>query len=111
MDQGATMEQKVFKDIERFSKEKHNLVPIFNSERTKVLLLCLSGGLTVPPHSHPGFEVTLQPLRGKAILPIDGGNEITLIPGEIYFADGAISFSPKNPFDEDFEMLIHLVKR
>ena len=105
------MDKKVFKDVERFSPDKHVHVPIFTSERTKVLLLCLSRGLTVPPHSHPGFEVTLQPLRGKAILPIDDGTEITLTAGEIFFADGASSFSPKNPFDEDFEMLIHLIKR
>jgi quercetin dioxygenase-like cupin family protein len=105
------MDKRVFKDVERFSADKHVHVPIFTSERTKVLLLCLSRGLTVPPHSHPGFEVTLQPLRGKAILPIDDGTEITLTPGEIFFADGASSFSPKNPFDEDFEMLIHLIKR
>lgn len=89
------MERKVFKDVERFSKEKHIHVPLFNSERTKVLLLCLSAGLTVPPHSHPGFEITLQPLRGRAILPIDDGKEITLAPGEVYFVDTAISFSPE----------------
>jgi quercetin dioxygenase-like cupin family protein len=105
------MEQKVLREIERFSKEKHIHVPLFNGERTKVLLLCLSAGLTVPPHSHPGFEITLQPLRGKAILPIDGGKEITLVPGEVFFVDGATSFNPRNPFDEDFEMLIHLIKR
>ena len=105
------MERKVFKDVELFSKQKHIHVSIFNSERTKVLLLCLSGGLTVPTHSHPGFDVTLQPLKGKGILPIEGGKDIELIPGEIYFADGADSFSPQNPFDEDFEMLIHLIKR
>lgn len=105
------MERKVFKDVEQFSKEKHIHVPLFNSERTKVILLCLSAGVTVPPHSHPGFDVTLQPLKGKAILPVDGGEDITIVPGEILFADGAISFNPRNPFEEDFEMLIHLVKR
>jgi quercetin dioxygenase-like cupin family protein len=105
------MEQKVFKEVERFSKEKHIHVPLFTNERTKVLLLCLSAGLTVPPHSHPGFDITLQPLKGKAILPTEGGMEITLKPGEAYFLDGAISFNPRNPFEEDFEMLIHLIKR
>jgi len=105
------MEKRVFEDVRRFSKEKHIHVPIFDSDRTKVLLLCLSAGLTVPPHSHPGFEITLLPLRGKAILPIDNSKEITLIPGEVFLVDGAISFSPRNPFDEDFEMLIHLIKR
>jgi quercetin dioxygenase-like cupin family protein len=105
------MEQKIFKDVERFSKEKHVHVQIFNSERTKVLLLCLSAGQTVPPHSHHGFEITLQPLRGKAILPLDGGEKMTLLPGTIFFVDGSTSLSPQNPFEEDFEMLIHLIKK
>ena len=105
------MEQKTFKDVERFSKEKHIHVPLFTSDRTKVILLCLSAGLTVAPHSHPGFEVTLQPIKGKAVLPVEGGKEIELHEGEIYFMDGAGSFSPRNPFSEDFTMLIHLIKR
>ncbi|HET9216630.1 MAG TPA: cupin domain-containing protein [Terriglobia bacterium] len=104
------MERKVFKEVESFSKEKPIHVPIFAGKRTKVLLLCLSGGLTVPPHSHPGFEITLQPLKGKALLPING-EEIVLVPGEILLVDGEISFSPRNPFDETFEMLIHLIER
>ena len=105
------MERKTFKDVELFSKEKHILVPLFTRERTKVLLLCLSPGQQMPPHSHPGFDVTLQPIKGRALLPTDGGEEITLVPGEIFFVDGSSSFSPDNPFDADFEMLIHLVKR
>ena len=105
------MEEKVFSEVERFSKDKHLHIPLFSSDRTKVLLLCLSAGLTVPPHSHPGFDITLQPLKGRAILPLDGGEEINLVPGHILFVDGALSFSPRNPFDEDFEMLIHLVLR
>ena len=64
----------------------------------------------MPPHSHPGFEITLQPLKGKALLPING-EEIMLVPGEIFFVDGEVSFSPHNPFDENFEMLIHLIER
>jgi quercetin dioxygenase-like cupin family protein len=105
------MDQKVFSEVERFSKENHVYVPLFSSERTKVLLLCLSAGLTVPPHSHPEFEITLQPLKGKAMLPIDGGTEVPLVPGQILFLDGALSFGIRNPFEDDFEMLIHLVKR
>ena len=105
------MEQKVFKDVERFSKEKHLHVPLFSTERTKVLLLCLSPGLAVPPHSHPGFEITLQPLRGKALLPVQGKEEILLVPGEVFFVDDATTFNPRNPFEEDFVMLIHLVKK
>ena len=105
------MESKVFAEIERYQPDKHVHVPVFNGERTKVLLLCLSAGLSVPPHTHPGFEVTLQPLRGKAVLPTEDGGEVVLEPGQIYFVDGARSFNPTNPHAEPFQMLIHLVKR
>ena len=96
------METKVFHEIERYESDKHVHVSVFNGERTKVLLLCLSPGLTVPPHSHPGFEITLQPLLGKALLPTSDGNEIVLEPGRILLVDGTQSFSPRNPFDEPF---------
>ena len=105
------METKVFREIERYQTDKHVHVPVFNGERTKVLLLCLSPGLTVPPHSHPGFEITLQPLLGKALLPTSDANEMVLEPGRIVFVDGAQSFNPRNPFGGPFQMLIHLVKR
>ena len=105
------MERKTLKDVERFSREKYVHVALFSTERTKVLLLCLSAGLAVPPHSHPGFEITLQPLRGKAVLPVPGREEVLLIPGEIVFIDDAMTFNPRNPFDEDFAMLIHLVRK
>jgi quercetin dioxygenase-like cupin family protein len=105
------METRVFAQIERYQPDNHVHVPVFNGERTKVLLLCLSPGLTVPPHTHPGFEVTLQPLRGKAVLPTADGGDLVLEPGRIYLVDGAQSFNPKNPYAEPFQMLIHLIKR
>jgi len=106
------MEKKVLLEIENYNSERYVHVPVFEGERTKVILLCLSAGLSVPPHSHPGFEITLQPLCGKAVLPTGEGNEMVLNPGEIYFfADGSQNFNPKNPFSESFQMLIHLVKK
>lgn len=105
------MEAKVFSEIARYEAGKHVHVPVFVGERTKVLLLCLSAGLGVPPHSHPGFEVTLQPLLGKAVLPTQDRGEIALEPGRLYFVDGSRSFNPRNPYGEPFQMLIHLVKK
>ena len=105
------MESKVFREIERYQLDRHVHVTVFNGERTKVLLLCLGPGLTVPPHAHPGFEITLHPLLGRAVLPTSDGKEIVLEPGRVLFIDGAESFSPRNPFTEPFQMLIHLVKR
>jgi len=82
-----------------------------NDGRTNVTPLCLSPGLTVPPHSHPGLETTPQPLKGKDMLPVGGGKEVTLVPGEVLFIDGANFFNPRNPFHEDFEMLDSLKER
>jgi len=105
------METKVFREIERYDPAKHVHVTVFNGQRTKVLLLCLSPGLSVPPHSHPGFEITLQPLSGKALLPTAEGGEASLEPGRIVFVDGGQDFNPRNPYSEPFQMLIHLVKK
>lgn len=106
------MEKITLGALERFSPEKHLHVPVVLGERVKVLLLCLSPGLSVPPHTHPGFEITLQPLRGRGVMPAPDGSEVELKPGEVYFfADGAFSFNPKNPYLEEFVMLIHLVKK
>lgn len=105
------METRILAEVERYQSDKHVLVPLFSGERAKVLLLCLSPGITMPPHTHPGCEVTLQPLLGKGLLPTADGGEVALEPGRVLFVDGAQSFSPRNPFAEPFQMLIHLVKK
>ncbi|MFI5252200.1 MAG: cupin domain-containing protein [Bacteroidota bacterium] len=105
------MIKKVFKEIERFEPGKPVQVPIANGERTKIVMLCLSPGASEPPHSHPGYELSLMPLKGRGKLPLGLKQEILLQPGEIYLVDGGMSFNPKNPFEEDFEMLVHLVKK
>ena len=95
----------------RFDPKKHVHVPVFLGKRTKVLLLCLAAGQEVPPHRHPGFEITLQPLRGQAELPMPDGSTALLKPGMfIAVEDGDFPFNPSNPFEENFEMLIHLVE-
>ncbi len=104
------MEVLRFSEVERFDSQKFIHVPMFSGIRTKVLLLCLSGGLTVTPHSHPGYEVTLQPLRGKANLPLPDGSTLLLEPGMFITIDGAAAFNPSNPFKDEFEMLIHLIR-
>ncbi len=97
--------------LSRYDPNKFVHVPVFNGKRTKVLLLCLGAGLEVPPHRHPGFEITLQPLKGKANLPLADGTTVLLEPGMfITVEDGDFPFNPSNPFKDNFEMLIHLDK-
>ena len=104
------METKAFAEIERYQPEKHVMVSVFDGERTKVRLLCLSPGAAVPTHGHAGFEVTLQPLRGRGVLSGDDGAELALEPGQVHFAVGTEAFAIKNPHVEAFLLLIHLVK-
>lgn len=105
------MDSRAFAEVARYGAEKHVHVPLRCGERTKVVLLCLSPGLTVPPHTYPGCEVTLQPLQGRAVLPAADRDDLELQPGRIYFADGDQGYSLKNPYTEPFEMLIHLIRR
>jgi quercetin dioxygenase-like cupin family protein len=104
------METKAFADVVRYQPDKHVMVSVFDGERTKVRLLCLSPGAAVPTHGHAGFEVTLQALRGKGVLSDDDGRELVLEPGQVHFADGVEAFAIKNPHAEPFQLLIHLVK-
>lgn len=104
------METKAFADIERYQPEKHVMVSVFDGERTKVRLLCLSPGAAVPTHGHAGFEVTLQSLQGKGVLSHGDGGELVLEPGQVHLAVGTASFAIKNPHAEPFQLLIHLVK-
>lgn len=104
------IDRKTLSSIERFNPDRFVHIPVFTGERTKVILLCLAPKLAVPPHEHPGHEVVLEPLRGKAVLPMPTG-EVTLEPGDLYLLDGAQSFELRNPFDAPFEMLITRVRR
>ena len=104
------METQKLSDVERFQPGRHVLVPVFDGERTKVRLLCLLPGGAVPNHTHEGFEVTLVPLRGKAAVARADGDDQVLEPGQVHCAKGAETFGFRNPHDEPFQMLIHLVK-
>jgi quercetin dioxygenase-like cupin family protein len=105
------MDARTLSDIERYQPDKHVLVAVFDGERTKVRLLCLSPGAEVPGHSHEGFEVTLVPLSGKAVAPKSDGSELALEPGQVHFAEGSESFGFRNPHPEPFQMLIHLIRK
>ncbi len=55
------MDTKVFAEVERYDPAKHVHVPLFNTERTKVLLLCLPGEQRQGDVDHLGVG------------PVDGG--------------------------------------
>ena len=104
------MKRVVIEDVEKYEDEKFARPLLFKGERTTSLLLCLKPGQSVPSHRHEGFEIMLQPLRGEAEAVLDG-EQATLRAGEVVFVDGANDFAPVNKGEENFTMLITLVRR
>jgi quercetin dioxygenase-like cupin family protein len=104
------MKRVIIKEVEKYEDEKYIRPVLYKGERTTALLLCLKPGQSVPSHRHEGFEIVLQPLRGEAEAVLDG-EPVTLRAGEVLFVDGANDFAPVNRGDENFSMLITLVRR
>ena len=57
-------------------------VPLYASEHVRVVMLCIAPGAGRPMHKHPGFEITITPLRGKGMITSPDGKEILLEPGK-----------------------------
>jgi quercetin dioxygenase-like cupin family protein len=104
------MEYRNLRELEHFEEGKAIHVPLYSSERVRVVMLCLAPGTAIPMHKHPGFEVTLTPLRGRGKITSPEGEEVTLESGAIHFADAESGLDPSNPFEEPFVMLVHKVK-
>ncbi len=106
----TSMDHKNLRDLEQFEEGKAIHVPLYSSDRVRVVMLCIAPGAGIPMHKHPGFEVTITPLRGKGMITSPDGEKITLEPGTINFADAECGLDPHNPFDAPFVMLVHRVK-
>lgn len=97
-------------EIETYDDRKFVRPVVLEGERTRALLLCLRPGQSVPAHSHEGYEILLQGLRGQADLTLDGV-PVTMQAGDVVLVDGANDFAPANNGEENFSMLITLVRK
>ena len=97
-------------EIEEYDDKKFIRPAVFEGERTRTLLLCLRPGQSVPAHKHEGYEILLYGLRGAADLTLEG-EEVTVRAGDIVLVDGANEFAPVNNGEENFSMLITLVRK
>ena len=107
---GVRMEHMILQELEQFEEGKAIHVPLYGDEHLRVVMLCLSPGSGIAAHKHPGFEVTLTPIRGKGRLTSPDGKKITLEPGTVHVVDTDSTLDPHNPFGEPFVMLVHRVK-
>ena len=67
-----------------FRPEHFNPVPLAESERVKVLLVCLEPGQFIPVHQ-PGVDLALVVLEGQGQI-VAGNREESIGPGAIAFA-------------------------
>ena len=67
-----------------FRSEHFNPVPLAESERVKVLLVCLEPGQFIPVHQ-PGVDLALVVLEGQGQI-VAGNREESIGPGAIAFA-------------------------
>lgn len=104
------MQRIALESIEKYDATKFSRAEAVKGERLRTLLLCLAPNQSVPSHRHEGFEVLLEPLRGEAEAFLDG-EPVTLRAGELILVDGANDFAPVNRGNENFAMLITLVRR
>ena len=97
-------------EIERYDEKAFFRPEVLKGERSRTLLLCLAPGQSVPAHRHEGYEIRLHALRGSAELTLDG-EPVTMRAGDVVLVDGANDFAPVNAGEENFSMLITLVRR
>jgi quercetin dioxygenase-like cupin family protein len=67
-----------------FKPDRFNPVPIAQSERSRVLLVCLEPGQFIPVH-RPGVDIAIVVLEGEGTL-VAGEREETVGSGAIAFA-------------------------
>jgi len=64
-----------------FSHGRFNAVPVGETARTRVLLVCLEAGQFIPVH-HPGVDLVLVVLEGEGRM-VAGGLEEDVHPGTV----------------------------
>ncbi len=104
------MQRTKLNELEQEDDARFRVTEVLRRERVRVLLLTLPPGADVPSHRHDGWDVLIQPLRGRVDLELDGETHV-LETGEIACVDGASTFAPKNPGRETLALLVTLVRR
>ncbi|WP_352432026.1 cupin domain-containing protein [Pyrinomonas sp.] len=104
------MQRIKLNELEQGEEGRLRVAEVLRCGRVRVLLLTLPPGADVPSHRHDGWDVLLQPLRGRAELELDGEKHVLEV-GEVACVDGASTFAPRNPGQESLALLVTLVRR
>jgi mannose-6-phosphate isomerase-like protein (cupin superfamily) len=104
------MEVRTIDDLIRFSHEKMQKVPLFESATYFCDLYCLKTGQNQEIHSHAESDKIYFVLRGKGLFHI-AGEEKELSPGEAVVARPGQDHGVRNSAAEDLVLLVFMNPR
>ena len=104
------METKNVGGLIRFSDDKMQKIPLFDSEKYFCDLYCLKPGQDQRIHAHAESDKIYFVLRGRGMFHI-AGEERELGPGEIVVARPAQTHGVRNASGDDLVLLVFMTPR
>jgi len=104
------MEPRNIGDLIRFSAEKMQKVPLFDSPSYFCDLYCLRPGQDQRTHSHAGSDKIYYVLRGRGVFHV-AGEDKELGSGETVIARPGQDHGVKNASAEDLVLLVFMTPR
>jgi quercetin dioxygenase-like cupin family protein len=104
------MDVRKIEELIRFSDEKMQKLPVFESPKYFCDLYCLKSGQDQRVHRHPESDKIYFVLRGKGLFHI-AGEERQLTAGEAVLAKPGEDHGVKNSAAEDLVLLVFMVPR
>ena len=104
------MEVRKIENLVRFSDEKMEKLPVFESPKYFCDLYCLKSGQEQRIHRHQESDKLYFVLRGKGLFHI-AGEEKQLTAGEAVLAKPGEDHGVKNSEVEDLVLLVFMVPR
>jgi len=104
------METRNIHDLIRFSDEKMQKIPLFESSKYFCDLYCLRPGQDQRIHSHAESDKIYFVLRGTGLFHI-AGEEKELASGETVIAKPGQDHGVKNASVEDLVLLVFMIPR
>lgn len=104
------MEYKTLKECRRFSEEKMQKVPLFESDKMFYDLYCLLPGQFQKVHTHAHEDKVYVVLEGEGSFEI-GGEQRTLSAGSAVIARAGESHGVKNDSKEKLVLLVTMAPR
>jgi len=104
------MEYKTLAECRRFSEEKMQKAPLFESDKMFYDLYCLLPGQFQKVHTHTGEDKVYVVLEGEGLFEI-GGEQRTLSAGSAVIARAGESHGVRNDSDKNLVLLVTMAPR